>query len=249
MHPEVKLSAYQLVRLSALIKRRKMGEPVAYLLRYKDFYGMRFRVNKDVLIPRPETEDIIGVILDEVKNLGHAAQNDITILDVGTGSGCIAVALANQLISKSVNQPIRVFASDVSARALAVARANAKANRAQVTFIKSDLLDNIKFTPDVIVANLPYGWGEWKNNSTAETKGLKFEPKSALFTKENGLYLIRKLLEQVAGRDTKPKRIYLEFDPRQKTELQKLIRRILPHSKTVFHKDFRKLWRYAEISS
>ncbi len=257
MHPQKRLSAYQLTRLSALARRRQNGEPMAYLLGYKDFYGLRFKVNKYVLIPRPETE----MVVDQVKSLKLKVESrePIKILDIGTGSGCIAISLARQF--KIQDSRFKIYASDISAKALKVAKENAKillspprkdhihtsTYECGVTFIKSDLLENIKFVPDVIIANLPYGWKQWKNNATAATVGLKFEPKEALFTKENGLYEIKRLLKQIAQMPKKPSLVYLEFDPRQKTELNKQIKKYLPKASIIFHRDLNKFWRNVEI--
>ena len=98
------------------------------------------------------------------------------------------------------------------------------------------------------MANLPYGWKAWKNNTSAATAGLKFEPQQALFTKEQGLYLIRLLLEQIAEQKSQPREIFLEFDPRQKTQLHQTIKKILPKAAVKFYKDFNNYWRICQIT-
>jgi release factor glutamine methyltransferase len=220
--------------------------------------GLRIKVNKDVLIPRSETE---GMVEHVVQALGLPAfktakqqatglpyKNTVSILDIGTGSGCIAIAIAKQLQNfKFKISNLKLTAIDISSAALKVAKANAKYHQAKVKFIKSDLLANIKGNFDIIVANLPYGWLKWKNNTSSETIGLKFEPKEALFTKENGLFEIRRLLEQISSLKYQPKFIYLEFDPRQKPELSKLIKKILPGYRAEFFKDLNNFWRFVEI--
>ncbi|MFA5990741.1 MAG: peptide chain release factor N(5)-glutamine methyltransferase [Candidatus Doudnabacteria bacterium] len=243
MNPEYKLTSIQGHKLTSMIRRRQKGEPMAYILGYKDFYGLRFKVNKNVLIPRPETEELI----ERLKDLKFKDyKQPIRVLDVGTGSGCIAVTLAKEF--SIFNFQFSISASDISAKALSVAKQNAKAHKVKVKFLKSDLLKNIKFVPDIIIANLPYGWSQWKNNTSAASVGLKFEPVRALFTKEKGLYEIHRLLKQIALLPSLPKCIYLEFDPRQKTELSKLIKKYLPSGDIKFHKDFNNLWRFAEIT-
>jgi methylase of polypeptide subunit release factors len=144
----------------------------------------------------------------------------------------------------------------VSVQVLKVAKENAKAHShtstyqsGKIKFIKSDLLKNVRGEFDVIVANLPYGWQAWKNNSSTATIGLKYEPSIALFTQEKGLNLIRQLLQQIANLKYKPKAVYLEFDPRQKTSLTKLIKKHLPSWEVRFYKDFGNLWRFCEITS
>ena len=168
LHPEYKLSNYQVLKLSSMVRRRQKGEPIAYILGYKDFMGLRFKVNKSVLIPRPETEWILehlshGVIpalweesLQGKKKILRPAflkpkkgetQNDaciVRILDVGTGSGCIAVAIAHQCKVKSVKYKVQITASDISPAALKIAKENARRHKTSVKFVLSDLLQNIK---------------------------------------------------------------------------------------------------------
>ncbi len=257
LNPEHEISRTKLIAFKKLVSQRAKGKPIAYLLGYKYFFGLKFKVTKDTLIPRPETE----LLVDEVLSYCHselveeslanhrdpappeADQDDskIRILDVGTGSGCIAISLAKNL---SAN----ITASDTSTSALRVARANAKTHKSKVKFIKSDLLKGIKQPDfDIIVANLPYGWREWKNNTTANTKGLKFEPSQALFTGKMGLALIDQLLKEVKNIPYQPRLILLEFDPRQKIKLAQLIKKQFPKSKSIFKKDLNGRWRIACI--
>lgn len=250
VHSAYQLSANQQIKLQKLVKRRLKGEPVAYLVGYKDFYGLRFKVTKDTLIPRPETEELVELVKNQILKIKNKNLKPIRILDIGTGSGCIIVSLAKGLSAKGQEQRSTFFASDVSLKALKVAKENAKIHKVKVEFIQSDLLSKVKANLrfNIIVANLPYGWGEWRNNSSQNTIGLKFEPKQALFTKEKGIYLIRRLLYQVSLLKQKPNVVYLEFDPRQKQFLSKIIKKILPKSKQEFFKDISGKWRIVEIS-
>ena len=260
MSGDNRLTRMQTDRLTRMIKRRLKGEPVAYILGCKDFMGLRFKVNRHVLIPRPETEELVKMVMEHVtrstkqpykrssRAFGPRDNGKMRILDLGTGSGCVIISLAKLLSAQHPKISIKLYASDISAKALAVAKENAKAHRANVKFVRSDLLQNLKSKFDVIIANLPYGWQAWKNNTSAETVGLKFEPKQALFTGEAGLYQIRRLLQQVAETQSVTKVLFLEFDPRQKLKLGKLINRILPRSRVNFYKDFNGLWRYAQIA-
>ena len=259
-HPETELSAKQLETFKALVARRKKGEPVAYLLGYKDFFGLRFKVTKDTLIPRPETEWVVErtiklchpkLDLGSIKmDSGYPSQasgvrNDkkISVLDLGTGSGCIAISI-------KMNAPkLTVTASDISTKALTIAKQNARNHKVKIVFKKSNLLSELnseKF--DIIIANLPYGWATWNKTTPENNLNIKFEPQLALITKEHGLYLYRQLLQQISKEKNKQKKVYLEFDPRQKSRLEKLIKASLPQAKTKFFKDLAKLWRYAEIS-
>lgn len=276
LYPQTRLTRIQANRLTRMAQRRMRGEPMAYILGYKDFYGLRFKVNRNVLIPRPETETLVnGVILrlsaaeaeeSQKGNKGilRFAQDDakkIRILDVGTGSGNIVISLAKVFfsspklfaIAKNLGG-VEFYASDISTAALKVARQNAKTLLprnshtpvyGRIRFIKSNLLANIKGDFDIIIANLPYLSKVWK----LESVGLKFEPARALFAKEKGLMIIRRLLEQIAALKYRPKLIYLEFDPRQKLQLLSLIKKFLPWSKIKFYKDYNGWWRYAEMQS
>jgi len=176
-HPEYKLIKEEQTQADAILTRREKHEPFAYITGRKEFYGRNFKVTTDTLIPRPETEALIDVI----KPLKPAK-----ILDVGTGSGCIATTLALELPESEVE------AVDISENALIVARLNAQFNGANnINFHLSDLLqDTAKY--DLIVANLPYVDREWDWLSPE----LAFEPETALYAVDHGLYLIKKLIEQ-----------------------------------------------------
>src|SRR3989344_1694826 len=232
-HPEKILRPLDLKKYQALIRRRAKGEPIAYLTNLKEFYGLMFYVDKRVLIPRPETELLIEAVLRQVN------QNDkITIADIGTGSGCIAITL------KRHRPRAAVYATDTAKKALTVAKKNATRHKAKVTFFQGDLFMPLKGKKiDILVANLPYGWKRWKNNTSAETKGLKFEPPQALFTTNGGLYLYEKLFRQIVKLVTPPPLIIGEFDPRQKKQLLKKIRSIFPDYQMTIQKDLAGLDR------
>ncbi len=241
LNPGYQLSGRQLRKLSGLIGRRQKGEPVAYILGYKEFMGLKFKVNSSTLIPRPDTEPMVESVISYVKT--HAAgKRKIKILDVGTGSGCIAVSLA-----KFLGRRAEIMGSDISSKAVLVARQNAKAHGEKVRFFQSDLLKSVKGGFDVIVANLPYGWRAWKNNTSAETLGLKFEPQTALFASESGLSEITRLIKQVAALKQKPKAVFLELDPRQKASLRKIAKKNLGYACQVFHKDLSGRTRFLEL--
>jgi release factor glutamine methyltransferase len=166
LNPDFTLSQEQTVLLTDLVNRRKYGEPLAYLTGSKNFYGRNFKVTKDTLIPRPETEELINLVLKLNQNKPLK-----TILDVGTGSGCIAITLANELPEASI------FASDISKEALEIAKENAKTHNAKITFFESDLLKNIQGHFDLIIANLPYVPEDVYRQNFEQ---LKSEPKLAL---------------------------------------------------------------------
>jgi len=255
MHPGFKLSNHNVKKLLSYISRRKKGEPAAYILGYKDFMGIRFKVNKNVLIPRPETEGLVEKIFnfsarlryDEVVAGGQFSifNEPIKILDIGTGSGNIIISLATVLSKQySVNR-IKFYGSDVSKKALAVAKANARENRVKIEFIHSDILKNIRILPDIIVANLPYVPAQ--DYRRLIKQNLKYEPKRAIFARNNGLALIEKLLKQILQFEKHPLLIFLEFDPRQKAQLSKLIKKNLSGAGVKFHRDLSGRWRYVTV--
>ena len=183
-----------------------------------NFYGREFSVNTDVLIPRPETEMMIDTALNLVGKaylLGVRPSkaklpHDLTIIDVGTGSGCIAVTLKLEL------PEARVVASDVSEEALKVARQNAKRLGAEIEFAQADLLDGVEVVPDLAVANLPYVDENWE---WIDKKALNKEPSLALYAEDGGLAIIKRLIDQVVERGIK--QLILEADPCQHERIEK----------------------------
>ncbi len=230
MNPAKNLTQAQAKKFKDLCKRRSKGEPVAYLLGYKYFYGLKIKVTADVLIPRPESEWLVDRAMRHLKK--HRAPK---VLDVGTGSGAIAVA-----ISKSARIP--VMSSDISPKALIVARANNRALKAKVTFIRSDLLTGIKGQFDLIIANLPYvPLSDYKKLR----QNLKYEPRLALTDGTDSSGLIAKFIQEAESHLAPKGTLLLEIDPTSK----KPIRSALPKKQSVkFFKDFRGLTRYAEIN-
>jgi len=186
--------------------------PLAYQTGRQDFYGRDFFVTPDVLIPRPETEQLIDAVLNlagkpylpgVLPSIRKLPKNP-KILDVGTGSGCIAITLKLELPEADIS------AVDFSAKSLLVAEKNAKALGAKITFKNSDLLEKVDFTPDLIVANLPYVDTSW---DWLDKTALSYEPDSALYAEDGGLFLIKKLIDESANR--KIPFLVLEADPCQ----------------------------------
>ena len=185
--------------------------PKAYLSGQQDFYGRNFFVSPAVLIPRPESEMLVDAVLNlagkpflkGVKSSPRKLPEHPRILDVGTGSGCLAITLKLELPEAEVS------AVDVSEDALGIAKKNADFHRTSLhLLIISDLLEKVNFTPDVIVANLPYVDKNW---DWLDLDALSYEPALALFAEENGLYLIKKLLQE--SKTKKVPYLVLEADP------------------------------------
>ncbi len=197
-HPDAELPIEALQKASHALSRRQKHEPLAYITGTKAFYGRVFHITKDVLIPRPETEVLVRV----AKQLKPAK-----IIDVGTGSGCIAVTLAKEL------PKAQITAVDISENALQIARANAQKHQAKVEFRQSDLLGAFKNTEkfNLIVANLPYVDQNWDWLSPE----LQFEPKNALFAKDGGLELIKMIIQQAPKHLEQGGYLLLEADKTQ----------------------------------
>lgn len=197
-HPEFEVSKAQAASYELRVARRLKGEPIAYIMGHKEFYGLNFFVDKNVLIPRPETELMIDEIMEHrTRNMKHA-----TFIDVGTGSGCIIITLA-----KLLKNNIQFLATDISKPTLLIARKNAKLHQVdkQIKFFRGNLMEpviqNPKYLkclnnpnyPIIITANLPYLTpAQIKNSPT-----IQYEPKLALSAGPDGLKYYRKLFKQI----------------------------------------------------
>lgn len=243
-HPEYVIPATRNLQPATLIKRRMKHEPLAYILGHKEFFGLDFKVNKAVLVPRPETE----MLVEEVLKLNPKNK---TILDIGTGSGNIIISLVENLKNKN-----KFIATDISAKALAVAKQNAKFHKVdkKIEFLHGDSLEPIikstKYeildTKYIIAANLPYLSEKIYASTARDVKN--FEPKSALLSGADGLDHYRKLFRQI--RNTLyliPTACYIEISPEQKPALEKLVGSALPGAKAKFIKDLTGKWRVCHI--
>ncbi|HET9412420.1 MAG TPA: peptide chain release factor N(5)-glutamine methyltransferase [Candidatus Saccharimonadales bacterium] len=211
-HLDMPLNFFQHYKLRKQCKRRSKHVPLAYIRKKQQFYGRYFTVTPDVLIPRPESETIIEI----VKKYSPAS-----LLDVGTGSGCIAITAKLELPACAV------AASDISQQALNIAAGNNCSLGTDVDFWKSDLLSKVPGKFDMIVANLPYVDRSWERSP--ETR---VEPKIALFASNGGLDIIYKLLLQAPRRLTKQGLLVLEADPRQHAAIIKAAKPHFGHVST-----------------
>lgn len=188
-----------------LVLQLKKEVPIQYLLGKTHFYGLDFEVNENVLIPRPETEELVEWIINE--NSGGTKSKKIKILDIGTGSGCIAISLAKNL------PHAEVYAIDVSKKAIATAKRNAVRNKVEVTFMLQDILETeeLKHNFDVIVSNPPYV----RNLEKKEIKKnvLDYEPHLALFVDDNdALIFYRKIAELARENLLQNGQLYFEIN-------------------------------------
>ena len=199
----------QRITFRDFVKRRGNGEPSAYLTGSREFYSLSFKVDRSVLIPRPETEDLVLQTLDTVNT--YADNSTPVIADVGTGSGIIAITLAKRLPERLATA--KIIAVDFSAEALNVARHNANthgvANR--IDFRQSDLLEQVTETLDIVVSNPPYisqSEFEWLSTDVKD-----FEPQTALLAGTKGTEVIERLIPQSADRLRSGGHLLLEVSP------------------------------------
>jgi len=202
-----------------LLTELKKEVPIQYLLGKTNFYGLDFEVNEHVLIPRPETEELVEWIISENSKIERF--KNLKILDIGTGSGCIAISLAKNIPNA------KVFAIDVSAEALAMAKKNAKNNNVAITFLLQSILetDDLKQDFDIIVSNPPYV----RNLEKQEIKKnvLNYEPHLALFVEDNdALIFYRKITELAQKNLVENGQLYFEINQYLGTEMTDLLEKM-----------------------
>lgn len=239
--PEQPLSPEQQARYAALVNRAAAGEPLAYITGVREFHGLDFAVDARVLVPRPETELLVDLAL-QFLTTESTQSAEKRVLDVGTGSGCIAVTIAVKHPAASVT------ATDISEEALAVARANAARHGVaqRIAFFRSDLLSSFHLLPasfDLIAANLPY-------IASAELRDLAVaghEPRLALDGGPDGLLWIRRLLVD-APRALKPGGLLLlEIGATQGAAATALVQAAFPQGRVTLHRDLAGLDRVVSV--
>ena len=210
-------------QLKAIQKQLLAHKPAQYIIGSSDFHGLNLKVDERVLIPRPETEELVELILSE------NPESSLSVLDIGTGSGAIALALAN---SRSDWQ---ITASDLSSDALALAKENAQTCGLSLTFVQSDCLEAISGRFDIIVSNPPY-----ISEADRDEVGLNVltsEPHMALFAEEEGYAVYRKIAEQAGDYLTKKGKIYLEIGYKQGDGVRELLKKSFPQKRIRVLKD------------
>ena len=198
---------------SLIEKHIKEDVPLSHLVGFEYFYDRKFKVTKDVLSPRVETEELIYRVVEYVKS---TKKNNLKILDLCTGSGIIAITLKKELSQFSID----VVASDISEEAIKVAKENAQSHDATIKFIQSDIFNNIADKFDIIVSNPPYI--DRKDEVTMQDNVLKYDPHLALFAEEEGMYFYRKIIEQANDYLNENGVIFFEIGYDQKDKIIKL---------------------------
>ncbi|EKD43612.1 MAG: hypothetical protein ACD_72C00204G0005 [uncultured bacterium] len=242
-HPEYRLSFLQLLRYYYYLSKLKRSYSIAAITHHKEFFGLDFIVNNNVLIPRPETEIIVQEVLDTT----NQTKQKYLLIDIGTGSGCIPIAIA-----KNSTADLDIIALDISRTALNVAGQNINKHQVKIKLLKSDLLNKLNqqnfdhYNKVIITANLPYLTAAQVQNEPS----IKKEPRLALIASENGLALYRKLLKQIKELFNNKKLIaLLEIDPDQVESIKLIIKNYLPAAQIEIKKDLAGLARTVKIST
>lgn len=220
-------------KLKEGLKKLKQGLPVQYIVGNVNFYGNTLKVNKNVLIPRFETETLTEKTIKYSKKY---LKEPLKIIDLGTGSGAIAITLKKELNSK-------VDAIDISEKALTVAKENAKNNKTDINFYISDMLDNVKDKYDIIISNPPYISYDEKIEEIVKNN----EPHIALYAKNNGLEFYEKILKKANNYLNKPGIIAFEIGMNQGKQIKEIVSNYFSKDNIIIEKDLTGKDRYIFI--
>ena len=203
------------------------GKPVQHLIGYDYFYGEKFIVNEHTLIPRQETEELVDLIINT-----YPQDSNLTFVDLGTGSGVIAITLAKHF------KHAQIIASDISNHALAVAKKNAKLHETNIQFLNGDFLQPLiksQLNPNVIVSNPPYI--DYADLSSLSDTVKNFDPHKALFAKNKGLAAYETIMRQITKLAKYPQAIYFEIGHTQAATLTDMYKKLLPNYQVKIKKD------------
>lgn len=222
-------------KLDEAIKLLETGYPVQYIIGNVEFYGNIINVNENVLIPRFETEYLVDKTIKYLKKLNI---NNLDILEIGTGSGCISISLKKEL-------ECSIDAIDISTSAIEVAKNNALENNVVINFIECDI-DNYKSNKkyDLIISNPPYVPYDSKYDEK-----IKYEPANAIFAIDNGLYFYKVILEKIKNNLKNDYLVAFEIGDKEGNDIIKLSKKYLPNSYIVVEKDYNNYERYVFITN
>ena len=219
-------------KLDEGIELLNKGISPQYIVGNVDFYGNIINVDSRVLIPRFETELLVEKTIHYINNLFN---KKVSILDIGTGSGCIAITLKKEI-------DCDVVASDISLDAIDVAKRNAINNNVDILFVNSDIFSNIDNKFDVIISNPPY-----VKETESVGEETKYEPQNALFAKNNGLYFYEEILKNISKLSTMPKLVAFEIGMNEGEDIKSLALKYLSTKKILIEKDLTNRDRYIFI--
>lgn len=215
LRQEVSAEDKQLI--DSIFQQLSQHIPAQYIIGQAVFRDLPFQVDERVLIPRPETEELVALILEE------NTEKNLAVLDIGTGSGAIAISL------KKARPDWQITATDISLDALAVAQKNAASNQTEVTFLQSDVFSQISGSFDIIVSNPPYI--AYEDVDEVELNVLASEPHVALFAEESGLAIYRKIIEAALSHLRESGKLYFEIGYQQGEALRQLLADFLPEKR------------------
>lgn len=233
MNEEIPLELEKLLQEDMKLLMKDM--PPQYILGYTDFYNLRLHVTEATLIPRPETEELVELVL------AKTSSEEMTVADIGTGSGAIAISL------KKERPNWRMLATDISQPALQVARANAVNLGCDVEFFHTNLLEDIYEPVEVIISNPPYIAESEKEVMDASV--LKYEPQTALFAKHNGLYFYEEIAKMAKKKLTPKGKIFLEIGYQQKEAVEEIFKQAFPEKKVQTYQDLAGLDRMVVVEN
>lgn len=221
--------------LDTAINRLKNGEPVQYIVGDVNFYGNIIKVNKKVLIPRRETEELVEKTHNYLKK--HFANESLNILDIGTGSGCIPITLKKLLPNSNLT------GVDISSEALEIAKENASLNQVQINFINSDIFSNIIDSYDVIISNPPYIREDEEIMDIVKNN----EPHLALYAPNNGLYFYEEILKNAQNYLKEKFIIAFEIGEEQGASVAEIAKEYFPQAEIKLEQDLQRLDRFIFI--
>lgn len=238
LNKEKKLTPKEYKEYKKITKKLNKGKPIQYITHKAYFYNKEYYVNKHTLIPRPETETLVQETHKLINK--HLNKENIEILDIGTGTGIIAITL------KQLNKKYNITATDISKKALKVANKNIKKHNTNITLIKTDLYKGINKKFDCIISNPPY---IEKNSKNIEKIVKENEPKTALYGGEDGLDYYRKILKNINKILNKKHIIAFEIGENQGHKIKQIIKQELPQDKIIIKQDYNNHDRYIYIIS
>ena len=223
--------------LEEAIKRLEKGEPVQYIIGDVDFYGNIIKVNKNVLIPRRETEELVEKTIERIKKI--FPDENINIIDIGTGSGCIPITMKKFLPNSTIS------AVDISQDALKVAVDNSKLNNTDINFIHSNIFENVSGKYHCIISNPPY----IKENEEIMDIVKNNEPHLALYAPNEGLYFYQEIIKEASKYLENKFIIAFEIGETQGREIIELAKKYFPNANIVLEKDLQHLDRFVFITN